>query len=105
MSLRERYIKDTNGDGAAVAIDHGNQSFQEITARLHRTIISHLDLTKLKTLSPDRVRSEVSRLAEDLLLAESLPLSIVDHDRLVSEVLNELFGLGPIEALLSNPGI
>jgi len=110
MALRERYIikKDTNGDGTAVAVEdgiYGNQTFQEIKARLHRTIISRLDLTKLNMLSPDRVRSEVSRLAEDLLLAESLPLSIVERDRLVAEVHNELFGLGPLEPLLSDPTI
>jgi pilus assembly protein CpaF len=108
MALRERYFKDTNGDGTAVAVEdgiYGNQSFQEIKARLHRTIISRLDLTKLNMLSPDRVRSEVSRLAEDLLLAESLPLSIIERDRLVSEVHNELFGLGPLEPLLGDATI
>lgn len=108
MALRERYIKDTNGDGATVTAEdgiYGNQSFQEIKARLHRTIISRLDLNKLNMLSPDRVRSEVARLAEDLLLAESLPLSIIERDRLVSEVHNELFGLGPLEPLLGDPTI
>jgi pilus assembly protein CpaF len=108
MALRERYIKDTNGDRTTAAAEdgiYGNQSFQEIKARLHRAIISRLDLTKLNMLSPDRVRSEVARLAEDLLLAESLPLSIVERDRLVSEVHNELFGLGPLEPLLGDPTI
>ena len=108
MALRERYIKETNGDATGVAVEdgtYGNQSFQEIKARLHRTIISRLDLNKLNMLSADRVRSEVSRLAEDLLLAESLPLSIVERDRLVSEVHNELFGLGPLEPLLGDPTI
>jgi pilus assembly protein CpaF len=107
MALRERYIKDTNGASTAVAEDgiFGNQSFQEIKARLHRAIISRLDLTKLNMLSADRVRSEVSRLAEDLLLAESLPLSVIERDRLVSEVHNELFGLGPLEPLLADPTI
>ena len=110
MALRERYItkKDNNGDGTALAVEegiYGNQSFQEIKARLHRTIVSRLDLTKLNMLSPDRVRSEVARLAEDLLLAESQPLSTVERDRLVSEVHNELFGLGPLEPLLGDSTI
>ena len=79
MALRERYIKDQNGDGTGTALEetsiYGNQGFQEIKARLHRSIVTRLDLTKFNMLSPDRVHAEVSRLAEDLLLAENAPLS------------------------------
>ena len=106
MALRERYIKETFGEGAAAeeAI-YGNQDFQEMKSRLHRAIISRLDLRKFNMLSPDRVRAEVSRLAEDLLLAENTPLSEVERDRLVNEVHHELFGLGPLEPLLADPTI
>lgn len=108
MALRERYIKDSNGDGTATALDeaiYGNQSFQEMKARLHRAIVTKLDLTKLNTLAPDRVHAEVSRMAEGLLLAENVPLSTLERDRLVSEVHHELFGLGPLEPLLADPTI
>lgn len=108
MALRERYIKDHNGDGTAAAVDeagYSNQTFQDMKARLHRAIITRLDLTKLRSLPTDRVHAEVSRLAEDLLLAESLPLSVVERDRLVTEVHHELFGLGPLEPLLSDSTI
>jgi pilus assembly protein CpaF len=105
MALRERYIKDGNGTGTAAAPEDGNQVFQEMKARLHRAIVTRLDLTKLSTLPPDRVHSEVSRLAEGLLQAENLPLSTVERDRLVSEVNHELFGLGPLETLLADPTI
>ena len=108
MALRERYIKDSAEGAAALAAEEsvfGNQSFQELKARLHRAIITRLDLTKLNTLAPDRVRTEVSRLVEDLLIAENAPLSIIERDRLVSEVHNELFGLGPLEPLLADPTI
>jgi len=107
MALRERYIKE-NGDGTAAAAEesiYGKQDFQEMKARLHRAIISRLDLTKLNTLSADRVRAEVSRMAENLLLAEEVPLSTAERDRLVGEVHHELFGLGPLEPLLSDPTI
>ena len=108
MALRERYIKEPNGDGTATALDeaiYGNQGFQEMKARLHRAIVTKLDLTKLNTLAPDRVHAEVSRMAEGLLLAENLPLSVVERDRLVGEVHHELFGLGPLEPLLADPTI
>jgi pilus assembly protein CpaF len=107
MALRERYIKDPNGNGtgAATAAEDGNQVFQEMKARLHRTIVARLDLAKLSALAPDRVHAEVSRLAEGLLQAENLPLSTVERDRLVGEVHHELFGLGPLEPLLADPTI
>jgi pilus assembly protein CpaF len=102
MALRERYIKDGNGSGAAAAPDEGNQVFQEMKARLHRAIVTRLDLAKLSALTPDRIHAEVSRLAEGLLQAENLPLSTVERDRLVGEVHHELFGLGPLEPLLAD---
>ena len=103
MALRERYIKDT-AEGVALSEEgvYGNQTFQELKARLHRQIITRLDLTKLNALAPDRVRSEVSRLVEELLIAENTALSIIERDRLVNEVHNELFGLGPLEPLLAD---
>jgi len=107
MALRERYVRDGEG-GTATRLDestYGNQGFQEVKARLHRAIITRMDLMKLNTLPSDRVHAEVSRLAEDLLLAENLPLSTIERDRLVSEVHHELFGLGPLEPLLADPTI
>ena len=106
MALRERYIKES-GDTAPLNEEaiYGNQSFQEMKARLHRAIISRMDLTKFNSLPADRVHSEVSRLAEDLLLAENVPLSTIERDRLVSEVHHELFGLGPLEPLLADATI
>ena len=108
MALRERYVRDSNGDGTSARLDegvYGNQGFQEIKARLHRAIITRMDLTKLNSLPSDRVHAEVSRLAEDLLSAENLPLTTVERDRLVSEVHHELFGLGPLEPLLADPTV
>ncbi len=105
MALRERYIKDANGNSPGAAAEDGNQIFQEMKARLHRAIVTRLDLTKLAALSPERVQDEVSRLAEGLLQAENLPLSIGERDRLVTEVHHELFGLGPLEPLLADPTI
>jgi pilus assembly protein CpaF len=108
MALRERYIKDSAEGTGSLVVDeavYGNQNFQESKARLHRSIITRLDLTKLNTLGPERVRSEVSRMVEDLLIAEGVALSIIERDRLVSEVHHELFGLGPLEPLLADPTI
>jgi pilus assembly protein CpaF len=74
-------------------------------ARLHRTLINRMDLTKLSTLTPEQVHAEVSRLAETVLAQEAMPLSVSERDRLVNDVQHELFGLGPLEPLLKDPTI
>jgi pilus assembly protein CpaF len=104
MALRERLIGNNGGPGN-VADGSGQHSFQEMKARLHRTLINRMDLTKLSTLTPDQVHAEVSRLAEAVLAQEAMPLSVSERDRLVNDVQHELFGLGPLEPLLKDPTI
>jgi len=105
MALRERLIGNNNGAPGNVADGSGQNSFQEMKSRLHRTLINRMDLTKLSALTPDQVHAEVSRLAESVLAQEAMPLSVSERDRLVNDVQHELFGLGPLEPLLKDPTI
>ncbi|PYT05485.1 MAG: pilus assembly protein CpaF, partial [Acidobacteria bacterium] len=112
MALRERLIRETAQQGAALfgkgveeAGQGGAHTFQEMKSRLHRAIINRMDLTKLGQLEPEQLHAEVSRLAEDMLTAENAPLSATERERLVGEVRHELFGLGPLEPLLADPTI
>ena len=108
MALRERLIRDTglppNGNGN-VFDGSGQHNFQEMKSRLHRALINRMDLTKLSTLTPEQVTAEVTRLAENVLVQEAMPLSATERDRLVNDVQHELFGLGPLEPLLADPQI
>src|SRR5689334_159500 len=104
MALRERLVGNTNVPGT-VADSSGQHSFQEMKARLHRTLINRMDLTKLSSLTQEQVHAEVSRLAESVLAQEAMPLSAAERDRLVNDVQHELFGLGPLEPLLADPTI
>jgi pilus assembly protein CpaF len=112
MSLRERLVRETAPNGAVLfgrGADEAGQLtgnvYQEMKARLHRAVINRMDLTKLGQLDPEQLHAEVARLAEDLLAAENAPLSSADRERLVGEVRHELFGLGPLEPLLSDPDV
>jgi pilus assembly protein CpaF len=107
MALRERLIRDTiQGTAPANGTDGNSQNnFQEMKARLHRTLINRMDLTKLSTLTQEQVFAEVSRLAENVLAQEAMPLSTAEKDRLVNDVHHELFGLGPLEPLLKDSSI
>jgi len=106
MGLRERLSgnNSTNAPGT-VADGTGQASFQEMKARLHRTLINRMDLTKLQALTQEQVHAEVSRLAEAVLAQEAMPLSVSERERLVNDVQHELFGLGPLEPLLKDPTI
>jgi pilus assembly protein CpaF len=104
MALRERLIGNQNVPGGG-SDGTGQHSFQEMKARLHRTLINRMDLTKLSSLTPEQVHAEVSRLAEAVLAQEAMPLSVSERERLVNDVQHELFGLGPLEPLLKDPTI
>ena len=104
MALRERLVGNTNVPGN-VSDGSGQHSFQEMKARLHRTLINRMDLTKLSSLTQEQVHAEVSRLAESVLAQEAAPLSAAERERLVNDVQHELFGLGPLEPLLADPTI
>ena len=110
MALRERLIRDVmvpsgNGDANGTGNGAGQVSFQEMKSRLHRALINRMDLTKLGSLAPEQVHDEVSRLAEGVLISEAMPLSAADRERLIDEVQHELFGLGPLEPLLTDSTI
>src|SRR5262247_495323 len=78
---------------------------QDLRLRIHRKLIDTLDLSKLSNLEMERVRVEIRRILEDMVMAEAIPLSRVDRDRLVMEVQHEVFGLGPLETLMKDPEI
>jgi pilus assembly protein CpaF len=106
MALRERLIGNNNTNTPGTVADgSGQHSFQEMKARLHRTLINRMDLTKLNSLTQEQVHAEVSRLAEAVLAQEAMPLSVAERERLVNDVQHELFGLGPLEPLLADPTI
>ena len=109
MALRERYLKDIRPDVSSFPSNDesvtGHLNLQEAKARLHQTLINRMDLTKLNLLAPDQINFEVSRLARELLASENLPLSTVERERMIADVQDELFGLGPLQQLLADSAI
>lgn len=102
-------IKDTGTLSSGVARGEDSRVWQEgmqdMKARLHRSIINRMDLTKLGQLSPEQIHAEVGRLVKDILVTEEAPLSALERERLVDELHHELFGLGPLETLLADQTI
>ena len=82
-----------------------NPLSQELKIKIHRKLIDTIDLTKVSTLESEQVKAEIRRILEDMVMAEALPLSRTDRERLVTEVQHEAFGLGPLEFLMADPTI
>src|SRR4051794_41137541 len=78
---------------------------QQLRVRIHQQLVDRLDVQNLKTLPPDTVRAEVRILIRELCQSEKGLLTNNDQEKLMDEVMEETFGLGPLEALLKDPAI
>src|SRR5450432_4380744 len=79
--------------------------YQQVKADLHRKILDRLDLEKLGKASGDSARDEVLVVIRSAVNGEVVPLSFAERERLSREILDEIFGLGPLEQLLKDPSI
>src|SRR6516165_8467702 len=79
--------------------------FGSVKAAIHRKLIQKLNLDRITQANREDVRREVSQLLESLLLGGSPTLNLQERERVVQEVLDEVFGLGPLEPLLADPTV
>jgi pilus assembly protein CpaF len=79
--------------------------YQQVKADLHRKILDRLDLEKLGRTPGEAAREEVLLLIRNTVNSEAVPLSFAERERLAREILDEIFGLGPLEPLLKDPTI
>ena len=76
--------------------------FNALKTMIHRKLIQRLNLDRLNELRREDVRREVTVILEGLVVGESTPMNLQERERLVLEVLDEVFGLGPLERLLTD---
>ena len=79
-----------------------HSEYQQVKADLHRKILDRLDLEKLGRSNGDTAREEVLVLIRNAVNNEIVPLSFAERERLSREILDEIFGLGPLEPLLKD---
>src|SRR5580700_11901426 len=73
--------------------------------RLHRRLIEEINLSALEKLPEDEIRNHVQQLVSKYVLVERLALNAQELTEFVSEILDEMTGLGPLEPLLKDPAI
>jgi len=87
-------------NGAEVA-----SHYQELKDRLHQRVIEMLDLTAINSMSQEAVTAQLTKLIEQLLQQESVPLNQRERTQLTQDILHEVLGLGPLEPLLADQTI
>src|SRR6185369_4228796 len=83
----------------------GFQEYQELKSAVHRDLITKVDLEKVANARDTRIRSQVFTVIQDLVENLNSPMTGPEKERLSREVLDEVFGLGPLEPLLQDPGV
>jgi pilus assembly protein CpaF len=81
------------------------RQYVELKASVHRKLIGRLNLEALAQADRARAEGEIRTLLGELLAGESTPLSMSEREAFFAEILDEVFGLGPLEPLLRDPGI
>ena len=116
MGLKDRLVGRPQGAAGTPGLAAPGQSFasgearpqdtyQELKQHIHRQLIDRLDLASLESVDNEFLQSQVDRVVRQLLREQDLRLPPSDEERLVKEIKDETFGLGPIEPLLHDPDI
>src|SRR5215510_14724974 len=79
--------------------------YREMKAKIHSQTLQEIDLESLNKLQESVARTRVGEAIRELLHRDRTPLALAERERMVSEIVDELFGLGPIEPLLADPAV
>jgi len=77
----------------------------DLKSTIHRELINKVDLDKLMLLPNERTRQQLLNVIRQLVAQQEVPLSAVERDVLAREVMDEVFGFGPLEPLLQDPSV
>lgn len=83
----------------------GIDRWNHLRTQLHGKLVSALTPEQLKNLSKDGVRDQIATVIDRLVQDSGLPMTTAEKDRLIEEVLDEVFGLGPLEPLMNDPTV
>ncbi len=100
LSWEQRLLKNAGRPKSAL-----RPEYQELKFTLHRKLLDKINLEALATIDNQRVRSEVRQALLTLINEEQTLLSSIEKQQICEEVLDEVFGLGPLEPLLQDPTI
>src|SRR5918993_472571 len=94
---------NNNGNGSAVApppLQNNESATSAIKIEVHRRLLESMDLAQAKRMGREQLQQECSKRVDQLLNEQRCPLSAPEKQKLLREVMDEIFGLGPLEDLL-----
>src|SRR3954471_4564476 len=100
LSWEQRLLKSTTKNGGSL-----KPEYQELKFTLHRKLLDRINLEALASIDNQRVRAEVRQAVISLIDSEPTLLSAAEKQLITDEVLDEVFGLGPLEPLLQDPTV
>ena len=105
MSLRERLsVTDEERQYQPVPAA-AQQAYQELKKSMHQMILDRIDLERLKRLTSEQFKHELALLVQRIIEEERIVLNQQERHHLVLDIQHEMLGFGPLEPLLSDPGI
>src|SRR5215510_7039333 len=81
------------------------QQYLDLRASIHRKLLGRLNLEALAHVERAKAEGEIRTLLAQLLTEENTPISLAERETLFAEVLDDVFGLGPLEPLLRDPSV
>src|SRR6187397_3187884 len=79
--------------------------YLELKANVHRKLLNRLNLEALASADRSRAELEIRTLLFELIAEEGTPLSMSERESFLADIIDEVFGLGPLEPLLRDPGV
>src|SRR5271165_5879737 len=93
------------GSRAPVRPTTGADRWFQLKSEVHHKLVASLSTEQLKAINKDGVKDQIGNIIERLIVDEGIPMTMVEREKLTEEILDEVFGLGPLEPLLKDPAI
>jgi pilus assembly protein CpaF len=100
IGKRDQQLKSEDGNG-----NNGNEVLQKIKAGVHQKLLKVLDLNEARRIPIEQLHEECSKKVDALLSEQNYPLSGPEKQQLLHEVMDEVFGYGPLEPFLRDPSV
>jgi pilus assembly protein CpaF len=85
--------------------DAPRPQYIQLKSNVHKKLLNRLNLEALATVDRQRAETEIRTLVFELMAEEATPVSMAEREQILSDILDEVFGLGPLEPLLRDPSV
>ncbi|MFY9608458.1 MAG: CpaF family protein [Blastocatellia bacterium] len=79
--------------------------YRELKTKLHSKVLNEVQLESINRLGEEVAREQIGQLIREMLQRENTPLALAEREKMAREILDEVFGLGPLEPLIADPTI